>query len=149
MINIRANLRSVDLFFKRIDAELEDLRPFWRILIDRVIIAEIREVFNSDGRGRWAPRVDSLPHPLLRKSRRMFQSLTDTSHRDNINRQTATSLEFGSDVPYHIIHEEGRGRVPARPVLGFLAEDSQFENDIEKEINNYFQRRIDSLQRSA
>ena len=146
-VKVEANLRGVSLFIEGLERELLDLRPLWDRLINRVIIADIVEVFQSDGRSRWPPRVDNLPHPLLRKSRRLYRSLTEQSHSDNISNKGRTSLEYGSSVPYHNIHEEGRGRVPARPVLGLLTEDSNFEQEIEREINDYFQDRINQLER--
>lgn len=146
MINVRFDgLRQIDIFIGNLEQELLDFRPLWSRLLDRVVIAEIKRVFASDGRGRWAPRRDSLPHPLLRKSGRLYRSLTQPGGPENINRQTRTRLEFGTDVPYADVHERGSGRVPARPVIGLLAEDSDFEKQIEREIDNYFQSKIDRL----
>ena len=146
MINVRFDgIRQIDVFLGGLEQELLDFRPLWSRLLDRVVIAEIRQVFASDGRGRWPARRDNLPHPLLRKSGRLYRSLTQPGGPDNIHRQSRTRLEFGTSVPYADVHERGSGRVPARPVIGFLAEDSDFERRLEREIDDYFQSKINRL----
>ena len=146
MIGVRFDgLRQVDIFIGELASDLLDFRPLWSRLLDRVVIAEIKQVFASDGRGRWAPRSDNLPHPLLRKSGRLYRSLTQVGGPDNINRQTRTRLEFGTDVPYADVHERGTSRIPARPVIALLAEDSDFERRLEREIDDYFSDRIRRL----
>ena len=145
MVRVRADLRGINILLSNVEQQLVDFRPLWSRIINRVLNPRIRSIFTSNGNGQWPQRVDTLPHPLLRKSGRLFRSLTNTSHPDNINRQSRTSLVYGSRVPYHIVHEEGRGRVPARPVLGLLAEDETLERDIEREVDNYFQERINRI----
>ena len=146
MINVRFDgLRRVDVFLGDLESDLLDFRPLWGRLLRRVVIEEIKQVFASDGRARWAPRRDNLSHPLLRKSGRLYRSLTQVGGQDNINRQTRTRLEFGTDVPYADVHERGTSRIPARPVIGLLAEDSDFEKQLEREIDDYFQSKINRL----
>ena len=51
-------------------------------------------------------------------------------------------FQYGSDVPYATIHEFGQGRVPARPVVGLLAENVIFEEGLARDTDDWLQNRF-------
>lgn len=136
IIQIR-DRRELDTELQRASNALNDQRRLWDTVIDNVLRPRIREVFRSDGFGRWQPRVDNLPHPLLRKSRRLYRSLVEDGAEGNVDRRSEHSLEYGTDVEYADTHEFGSGRVPARPYLRYALEG--IEGKLTREIDMWFQ----------
>ena len=88
------------------------------------IVAELiddeESIFASSGGGRWPPRKDNLPHPLLIKTGRLMDSLTNISDPDNILEVSDERIRFGTYVEYGIYHEEGTDRIPQRSFLEIL-----------------------------
>ena len=41
-------------FVNELKKRFRDLRPFWRRILTPLVIAEIEEIFQTEGRGRWA-----------------------------------------------------------------------------------------------
>ena len=61
----------------------------------------------------WPPRKDSLPHPLLEKTRRLRRSI-------QVREPQAAETAIGTaGVPYAATHQRGRGTIPARTYLGW------------------------------
>lgn len=139
MINIQIhNRQELDRSLQRAVNVLNDQTPLWDIVINNVLRPRIREVFRSEGYGRWAPRQDNLPHPLLRKSGTLFRSLVQRGARGNVDIRSEHSLEFGTDIAYADYHEFGTSRIPARPYLQSVV-DQGLEGKLVREIDMWFQ----------
>ena len=80
----------------------------------------ITDVFETDGHGEWPPRKDNLPHPLLRKTGRMFESIIKTQHPEHIWLVGGDTIILGTEVEYAEYHEGGTDRIPARPFFSIL-----------------------------
>ena len=102
--------------------KVEDLRPLWEFVWEDFIIGEVKKVFSTNGFGEWQRRKDNLPHPLLRKSYRLYRSYTQDRIKENINKRGKDSYTFGSSTPYATHHERGveSRNLPARPVIGLV-----------------------------
>ncbi len=142
MLSISVSTKPVEKQISNLQSSISNFSWAWDDIITKILHPTIRQIFESDGRGRWPRRKDNLPHPLLRKSGRLFASLTNTGHRDNINRQTATSLTYGTNVPYSSFHEEGTSRIPARSFLQPIAEDASIEEQLSQLLESNLQGRI-------
>ena len=108
---------------------LSNFRPFWEFLWEKYFIQEVKQVFDTEGGGKWPERTSGGDHPLLRKSPgiplgRLYRSYTQRRLSSNITRFEEGRFEFGSNLPYARIHETGAPKinVPARPVIGTLTE---------------------------
>ena len=110
----------------------------WDGIISDVLVPEIKDVYVSDGNGTWAPRLDNLDHPLLRKTRTMYKSDTIAGAQGNINRQSPNEMEWGSDLYYRDFQEGGTSRMVARPVYGLVI-SNDFDNKVEKYVDNKIQ----------
>lgn len=143
MVEIQVHgLTEVQVGIDRTLDLLADVRQLWNPLISDVLVPRFQQVFASDGEGSWLPRLDDEPHPLLRKTLRLFNSYTRPGAPGNVNVQTLLHLEWGSDVPYARTHEFGTSRVPARPVVG-LVFTPEFEREVAEYVDDWFQGRID------
>ena len=107
----------------------------WDRLIENVIVREIENIFNTDGRGGW--EQTNRDNPILRDTYRLFRSYTDAGSSDNIGIRTDDVLTYGSSVEYAIFHETGTSDMPARPVLRLLDEDPAFEQQLIEETQNW------------
>ena len=123
---------------QRITNTLNDQSALWDTVISNVLRPRIREVFLSEGGGRWQPRQDNLPHPLLRKSGTLFRSLVQPGAQGNVDIRSEHSLEYGTDIAYADYHEFGTSRIPARPYLQFAVENG-LEGKLLREIDMWFQ----------
>ena len=122
---------------QRVERVLNNPTPVWEPVVRKVLIPSIRETFLSEGDGRWARRLDNLPHPLLRKSGTLYDSLIRPGARGNVNIQSPNSLEYGTDIPYADYHEFGTSRIPARPYLLYAVEN--IEGKVAREMDQWFQ----------
>ena len=120
--------------------EFSDLSGIFETIVDDVLIPENEEIFSSDGRGLWDDT--SRPNPILRDTLRLYGSLTDRNHPDNITEISQYELEFGSDVFYHDWHEEGTSRFVARPVIGFWNIDDEVDSEFQEWISDIIDRNI-------
>ena len=97
----------------------------------------IRESFNQhagrqfDSKGahmgsRWRPlspgykawKSSRYPgKPLMIRSTKLAKSLADKNSPHAIFRHEGRKMAIGSRVPYAIYHQEGRGRLPKRPLF--------------------------------
>ena len=109
--------------------EFSNLAPVFERIVDNVLIPEHEDIFATDGRGTWQPTT--RPNPILRDTLRLYGSLTDKNHADNITDIGQDYLEFGSDVFYHDYHEYGTSKFPAREVIGLW--------DIQDEVDDEYQ----------
>lgn len=78
-----------------------------------------RELFMTQGasgaNGRW-PAAKRPRNPLMRRTQRLFRSLTVAGHSEQVFEVSAKTIEFGTIVPYAQYHQDGRG-VPMRKVV--------------------------------
>ena len=139
-IQIR-NRQELDRELQNVVSVLNDQTAMWDTIIRNVLVPRIRETFLSEGGGRWAPRQDSLPHPLLRKSGTLFRSLVQPGARGNVDIRSPHSLEYGTDIAYADYHEFGTSRIPSRPYLQFAVENG-FEGKLTREIDMWFQEQF-------
>ena len=139
-ISIR-NRNQLERDLQRQISVLNDQTALWQTVIDNVLRPRIRETFASDGFGRWQPRVDNLPHPLLRKSGTLFRSLVQPGAPGNVDIRSEHSLEYGTDIAYADYHEFGTSRIPARPYLQFAVENG-LEGKLLREIDMWFDREL-------
>jgi phage gpG-like protein len=93
-------------------------------------------LFNSQGRrggGSWKQlKPDTMRRKLfhdkdpriMHESLRLRHSLTSRDDPENILDITEGSIRFGTGVEYAAAHQEGRGRMPARPIVKFTKHDN-------------------------
>ena len=143
MLRISSNIREVEVDIERVERQISDFTPLWDILIDRVLVNWFDQAFDTEGFGNWSERKDDLPHPLLQLTGALRRSLTQPGSEENINVQRPDSLDYGSDLFYHIYHEQGTSRMDARAIIGEVLRQPQFESDVEREVEDYFQNVID------
>ena len=122
---------------QRVGRVLNDPTPVWEPVIQRVLIPSIRETFLSEGDGRWARRVDNLPHPVIAQVRDAVCVIDTSGCEGNVNIQSPNSLEYGTDIPYADFHEFGTSRIPARPYLLYAVEN--IEGKVAREMDQWFQ----------
>lgn len=90
---------------------------------DRILSDGYQENFYNqvdDTGAPWAPRKDSLPHPLLIKTGVMFEAATNPAspgHFTDIQGDTLVSGISGAFVPYAIFHHMGTRVMPSRRVI--------------------------------
>ena len=133
--------RELEGELQRLGNVLSDQRGVWQPVIDNALRPRIRQSFVSNGFGRWARRVDNLPHPLLRKSLRLYRSLVQEGAEGNIDIRSEHSLIFGTDIEYADAHEFGTGRIPARPYLSTAVERG-LDGKVAREIDMWFQEQF-------
>lgn len=79
--------------------------------------------------GRWAPRKDNLPHPLLRKTGKMHLAATRLGAPGNISEAGHRHLTFGvegSVVDYANYQQYGTSKMVARPYI-WISEEAEDE----------------------
>ena len=86
------NRNELELQLQRAVSVLNDQTELWDTVIRNVLVPRIRQAFTSEGGGRWQPRQDNLPHPLLRKSGALFRSLVQPGARGNVDIRSPHSL---------------------------------------------------------
>lgn len=143
MLRLVAEFNQAYFELDQLEEAVDDFTPFWDILIRNVLTRWFNKAFDTGGFGRWSPRQDSLPHPLLQLTGALRESLTQPNSSNNINNQSADRLEYGSELFYHIFHEQGTSRMNARPIIGSILRQAQFQVDVERAVEDYFQDIID------
>lgn len=107
-----------------IDRRISDLTPIWGAITSKLFDIE-REIFDSEGRGQWAPlspryaawKARHYPgQPLLVLTGAMRQAFTNSSGAE-IVRQPQSLLVKWSTPEYAKYHQTGTTYMPARPVL--------------------------------
>lgn len=146
MIQIKAlNLDRIDNSLRSLIREIDDFSELFNDLIDNLLFEDITDIFESDGEGTWDQRKDSKTHELLRLSFALLNSLTRRGG-NNIANINNNSLEIGSDISYHDVHEFGAPskNIPERPILGILIQNG-IEDRIANNLDEWVQRRINRL----
>lgn len=123
--------------FDSIQRELDNLTPFWHEIIRRDLPMEYAEVFNTRGRGTWAPTQRS--NPILRDTGRLYRSYTQAFSADNIARVDGDEVEYGTFVPYAEYVERHR------PITDLVSEDLNFQRQVAQRLDAYIQERINDI----
>lgn len=143
MVRIEINTRQLVAQLESAIEIVSDFRQVWNPLIETEIQPEILRQFDTQGEGRWPRRRDNLPHPLLVKTGELKDSYLNVGDRDNVNQQTALTLDYGSMNPYARYHETGTSRIPARPVVSDLSD--AFNARVVAYIDGYINRKLRRL----
>lgn len=135
-------------FVNELKNRFDDLRPFWRRVLIPLVIAEIEEIFQTEGRGRWAElnpeyeekkRQERPGKTILRYDDRILNSLETEGAIGNIaqihNQYMVWGLDadafrqFGDGEPYPRYHEWGIG-VPRRAIFDRILWGGRFEKNL-------------------
>ena len=141
--------KVIDRFLK-LRKQIKDLSNFWKKSVRPSLIYEAKQVFKTKGYGSWPDRKDKKKHPLLIKTSRLYNSWTKTGEPGNIFRYDATSMVWGSDVPYGKYHEYGTSKMPERPIAKTIMRSTRggldFQGRLDRLLTRYIIRLIDRLE---
>ncbi|MDE0398887.1 MAG: hypothetical protein OXL96_13915 [Candidatus Poribacteria bacterium] len=150
MISIEYDVNRLHAYLNQVEDRLTDYTRLWKDFIAPLVIGEIAEVFETEGRGEWPPlhplyaAEKEITHPgktILRRDDNYIQAATSTSHPGNIARFGSREMVWGVDVgyfeavygePYPEQHELGTDRLPARPVFDLITAGGRLDDNIEK-----------------
>lgn len=118
MLKIEINTKPIVKRLSDIRDNLSDFSPLFSILRREFLQKRIREIFGTNGYGRWLPTT--RPNPILRDTRALYRSYTQIGAAGNINIETSNSLIWGSDISYAHYHEYGTSRLTPREVISML-----------------------------
>lgn len=113
---------QVDRTLARFEHAPEDLRPVWRVLQQRFLVAERRQFASQGayGSGGWAPlspvyaswKARHFPgKTILRRTDELFRSLTEGPQIAIVEPRSAI---FGSAVDHGAYHQAGGPNLPQR-----------------------------------
>lgn len=103
---------------RRIEA-LSDMSGIFSEAIDEVVMPEIKEQLDTEGRGRYAPLSPAYAarkrrlygdRPILQATGIMYRSLTEPGAPHQIKRVGPSEAFFGTDLERARFHQRGRGR---------------------------------------
>ena len=150
MIQIEIDTLRLQGYLNELEKNLTDYTRLWSDFIAPLIIGEIAEVFETEGRGEWPPlhpqyaAEKEITHPgktILRREDNYIQAATSTSHPGNIARFSPTEMVWGVDggyfeatygFNYPEAHEIGGEQLPARPVFDLILVGGRLDENIEK-----------------
>lgn len=119
MIQVTSNATGARHLIEGIAGRLRDVQPFLRD-VERILQRSHARQFATKGRefgSAWAPRKDSLPHPLMDKTGRLKRSLS-TRNADSVRTIRVDRIVYGTRVPYAKYHNRGTRNMPPRKVSG-------------------------------
>ncbi len=121
--------------FEKVERGVVDLRQLgtWDA-VEKEFYKVVKDVFAAEGgkSGRWKPLSSPYKErkakrygnqPILQASGRFYKSMTGGS--ESIVEKKEQEMTLGSNVPYGKYHHHGGGRLPARPVVDFTAEQEK------------------------
>jgi phage gpG-like protein len=131
-IGLEGDRQANELLFTR-KKNVEDFRPVWAD-IRNFLMQVMREQFDTEGAraAKWQPLSKtyaawkSRNYPgktILRRTDRLFNSLTTLGAPDQVFESDKLSMIFGTRVPYAAKHQLGEGRVPQRRILSLTVKD--------------------------
>lgn len=139
MVELKVSIEGEKQLSRRLLTIPEDISD-WKIPLFRIggeVRGAIDTNFSQRGAlfGRWKPRKDNLPHPLLEK--------TSTMRRNFKQKLGPDYIEIFNPTPYFAYHQSNKPRkkIPRRIMMKLDKERKQF---IQKE----FQRHILKAMRS-
>ena len=165
MIQIEIDLLKLQGFLNELETNLTDYTRLWSDFIAPLVIGEISEVFETEGRGEWPPlhpqyaAAKEITHPgktILRREDNYIQAATSTSHPGNISRFSPTEMVWGVDGGYFEAaygenypedHELGTERLPARPVFDLILVGGRLDENIEKLSEKWAREEIAEVER--
>ena len=150
MFDVRlVDLGKVEDFLNTLKKRFRDLRPFWRRILTSLVISEVEEIFQTEGRGRWAPlseeyaekkRQERPGKTILRYDDRILNSLETEGAFGNIAEfkpqymvwglDAAAFRQYGDGEPYPRYHELGVG-VPRRAIFDRILWGGRFERNVQ------------------
>lgn len=150
MFDIRIEyLGKVEGFLKTLKKRFQDLRPFWRRILTPLVIAEIQEIFQTEGRGSWPPldeeyaarkRQERPGKTILRYDDHILNSLETEGAVGNIAEfkdqymiwglDAEEFRQFGDGEPYPRYHELGWG-VSRRAIFDRILWGGRFERNVQ------------------
>ena len=154
MIKIRVNTSRARQRIRRVQRGLRNLRPFFADEATDVVYREIEQVFDSEGYGTWPPlspayaarkRRERPGKSILRYNDAYFRAATTPRGQGSIHEVRGRSLRIGvrsDEFPeqYPARHEEGSGRLPARPV--FELARPRLRGPIQRAFRAYFAKEL-------
>ena len=164
MIQIEMDLLKLQGFLNTLERQITDYTRLWSDFIAPLVIGEIAEVFETEGRGEWPPlhpqyaAEKEITHPgktILRREDNYIQAATSTSHPGNIARFSPTEMVWGVDGGYFEAaygenyperHETGDG-VPTRPVFDLILVGGRLDENIEKLSEKWAREEIAEVER--
>ena len=120
-----SNLKSIRKAINHAAKKIDDFRiPLGSI--HQHFMQSRKLIFKLKGPGKYkdlSPRYKKRKqkehgfiYPILKATGRLESSIT-SENQDHIGIVRPRSLTIGSAVPYAVVHQEGRGRMPKRPFL--------------------------------
>ena len=164
MIQIEMDLLKLQGFLNTLERQITDYTQLWSDFIAPLVIGEIAEVFETEGRGEWPPlhpqyaAAKEITHPgktILRREDNYIQAATSTSHPGNISRFSPTEMVWGVDggyfeaaygANYPEIHEI-RAQPLTRPVFDLILVGGRLDENIEKLSEKWAREEIAEVER--
>lgn len=143
MIRISVDSTRLRVRLKRVRESTRRKNSLFQNIQSRFLTPRIRQIFASNGDGRWAPTQRT--NPILRDTYALFKSYTvlgaPGSIRRRVGNQNQSQLIIGSSLPYADIHEEGTRTIVARPILG-LVDNAEGDRKLGRMTDDWYQNRI-------
>ena len=89
MITIEFDTLKLQAYLSEVESKITDYTRLWSDFIAPLVVSEIAEVFETEGRGEWPPlhpvyaAEKEITHPgktILRRDDNYIQAATSTSH---------------------------------------------------------------------
>ena len=161
MIEVRIDgLSRLQAYVTELESRLTDRTRLFSDFIAPLVVGEIAEVFETEGRGEWPPlhpiyaAEKEITHPgktILRRDDNYIQAATSTSHPGNIARFSSSEMVWGVDGGYFEaaygenypeLHELGTERLPSRPVFDLITVGGRLDENIEKLTEKWVREEI-------
>ena len=160
MIEVRIDgLSRLQAYVTELESRITDRTRLFSDFIAPLVAGEIAEVFETEGRGEWAPlhpvyaAEKEITHPgqtILRRDDNYIQAATSTAHPGNIARFGPSEMIWGVNGGYFEAvygenyperHELGQGH-PARPVFELITVGGRLDENIEKLTEKWVREEI-------
>ena len=163
MLSMEFDIQRIYAYITEVESKITDYTNLWRDFIAPLVIGEIAEVFETEGRGEWPPldpryaAEKEITHPgktILRREDNYIQAATSTSHPGNIARFSPTEMiwgvdggyfeaQFGFNYPeYHEIHAGDK----ARPVFELVTVGGRLDENIEKLTEKWMREELAEIE---
>ena len=133
----QAEIKAIIGTFNKLSKKMNNLSEYWSQYARPILIEEIKEVFDTEGYGRWKAREDQTdPDPLLIDTRKLYNSWTKPGAPYNINRLSNKTFTWGTNLPYAKYHEY-QGTTPKRSVIEPVTRSGGSKN-FKRKLNQSF-----------